>query len=120
MVVDDNKDIADAIKLALQMDGYHVDVFSGPLLALKHLKSNPKKYALIISDVRMPGMSGIELVANIKELEPEVKAIFITAFEVESLKPELERYDCEVAEIFQKPFFMKNLRKTVKSTLIGV
>jgi response regulator RpfG family c-di-GMP phosphodiesterase len=63
----------------------------------------------------MPGMSDIELIANIKKLEPKVKAMFITAFDKDHIKPELEKYDYQIVEIFQKPLSIKDLSKRVKN-----
>jgi DNA-binding NtrC family response regulator len=117
LVIDDNIDIANIVKISLEIDGFNVDVFNDPFLALKHFKRNLKKFAVIISDIRMPGMNGPELVAKIKDLEPEVKVIFMTAFDMMDIKPEIENYDYEIAEIFQKPLSMKRLRKIVKEIL---
>jgi DNA-binding NtrC family response regulator len=114
LVVDDNEDIADIIKTLLENDGFKVDAFNDSLLALEYFKSNLKKFSVVVSDVRMPGMSGIELVAHIKKIEPTVQAIFMTAFDVDSIKPELEKYDYEVAEVFQKPLPMKKLRERIR------
>jgi DNA-binding NtrC family response regulator len=114
LVVDDNEDIAEIIKTLLEKDGFKVDAFNDPLLALEFFQSNLKKFSVVVSDVRMSGMSGIELVAHIKKLEPRVKAIFMTAFDVDSIKPELEKYDYEVAEVFQKPLPMKKLRERIR------
>ncbi|MGN6629525.1 MAG: response regulator [Candidatus Nitrosocosmicus sp.] len=110
-------DIASAIKLTLQLDGFNVDVFDNPLLALDYFKSNPKKFTAVISDIRMPVMSGIELVTNIKKLESNIKAIFMTAFDVDYVKQELEKCDFEIAEIFQKPLKMKDLSERVRKHL---
>jgi two-component system, cell cycle response regulator CpdR len=117
LIVDDNEDIAEIIKTALEHDGFKVDAFNDPLIALNHFKLNPKKFSAVISDVRMPGMTGIELIAHIKKLEPKVKAIFMTAFDVDTFKPELERYDYEIAEIFQKPLSMKKLCERIRMQL---
>jgi DNA-binding NtrC family response regulator len=117
LVVDDNKDIAEVIKIALEKDGFKVDACNDPLFALNHFKSNPKKFSVVISDVRMPGMSGIELIAHIKKLESKVKTILMTAFDVDTIKPELERYDYEIAEIFQKPLSMKKLCERIRMQL---
>jgi DNA-binding NtrC family response regulator len=117
LVVDDNKDIVEIIKIALEKDGFKVDACNDPIFALDHFQSNPKKFSVIISDLRMPGMSGIELIAHIKKLEPKVKAILMTAFDVDTVKPELERYDYELAEIFQKPLSMKKLCERIRIQL---
>ena len=117
LVVDDEEDIANLIKIALEKDGFKVETFKDPLLALNHFKSNLKKFSVIVSDVRMPGMSGIELIAHIKKLEPKVNAMFMTAFDVDYIKPELEKYDYEIARIFQKPFSIKMLCEQIKIQL---
>ncbi len=64
--------------------------YSIPFLALGYFKSNLKKFAVVLSDVRMPYMSCIELMAKIKDLEPEVNAIFMTAFDAYYVKSDLE------------------------------
>lgn len=117
LVIDDNFDIVNIIKTMLEMAGFNVTAFDDPFLALDHFKSNPKEYALLITDFRMPGMSGPEIVDKIKRIKPEIKIIFMTAFDLSSVNSEIERYDYEVAEIFQKPLFMRNLRKSVKLLL---
>ncbi|MGN6346160.1 MAG: response regulator [Candidatus Nitrosocosmicus sp.] len=117
LVIDDNIDIANIVKLMLENDGYNVNVFDDPFLALEYFKSNSNENALVITDVRMPGMSGPELVARIKRIKPETKIIFMTAFDISSVKPEMEKYDYEVAEIFQKPMLMRTLRNFVNKIL---
>lgn len=114
LVVDDNEDIAELIKTALEKDGFEVEIFNDPLLALDHFKLDPKKFSVVISDVRMPGMSGIELIAHIKKLEPKVNAMFMTAFDIDNIKPELEKYDYEIVEIFQKPLSIKKLCERIR------
>jgi DNA-binding NtrC family response regulator len=117
LVIDDNTDITNIIKISLEKDGHVVDTFNDPFLALKYFKSDSNRSDLVISDVRMPGMSGLELVARIKRINPEVKVIFMTAFEINNINLELEKFDYEIAEIFQKPIFMRNLRKMAKELL---
>ncbi len=117
LVIDDNTDITNIIKISLEKDGHVVDTFNDPFLALKYFKSDSNKSEMVISDDRMPGMSGLELVARIKRINPEVKVIFMTAFEINNINVELEKFDYEIAEIFQKPIFMRNLRKMVKELL---
>lgn len=119
MVVDDDTDIANLVKTFLEMDGLKVHLFNDSSMALDYFKSNPKENALIISDIRMPGMNGLELVANIKEINPNIKVILMTAFDMDNFKTDLKKYGYDVAEVFQKPFSMKVLKQTVRQYLNG-
>lgn len=101
------------------MDGLKVHLFNDSSMALDYFKSNPKENALIISDIRMPGMNGLELVANIKEINPNIKVILMTAFDMDNFKTDLKKYGYDVAEVFQKPFSMKVLKQTVRQYLNG-
>ena len=59
LVLDDDFDINNIVKLALRNHGYNVFGFTDPLLALEHFKSNHSTYSLVLSDLRMPVMNGI-------------------------------------------------------------
>ncbi len=107
LVVDDHEDIAILIKVLLQNDGFNVYDFYDPLLALDYFKENARKFALVITDVRMPGMSGIELVSKIKEINPNIRAFLMTAFETNKIESDIRRHNIEIAEIFQKPILLK-------------
>ena len=119
MVIDDNIDTANLVKKSLEMDGFNVYILNDPLLALDFIKSNPKENALVIQNIAMSGINEMGLVSKIKELEPKVKVIFMTPFDVECIKSEIEKYDYQSAEIFQKPTIsMTNLCNFVKNNLI--
>ena len=113
LVVDDHEEIADLVKYQLLKDGYSVHEFYDPLVALDYFRENSKKFALVIADVRMPSMSGIELVSKIKEIKQDVKAILISAFERDTIDDEVNRFNVEIEEIFQKPILLKKLRLCV-------
>ena len=113
LIVDDQRDIADLVKILLQKEGYDVHEFYDPFMALEYFKENFKNFALVITDVRMPGMSGIELVSKIKEIEQDIIAILISAFEKDTIEKEIKRCNIEIAEIFQKPILLKKLRLCV-------
>lgn len=117
LVVDDNEDVADIIKTVLEEEGFKVDAFNDLLFVLEFFKSNLKKFSVVVSDIRMTGMSGIELVAYIKKLEPGVKAMFMTAFDVDLLKPKIEKCDYEVVDVCQKPLPMKQLCERIRMHL---
>lgn len=112
LVVDDELDIVLIFKRALSRQGYTVFGFTDPLLALEHFKANSADYGLVITDVRMPRMSGFELAANIKVTEPDAKVVFMSAFEVSDL--EFSRPGVKINDFLRKPVDVKTLVRIVK------
>ena len=114
MVVDDEQEIARLFTIALQDNGFVVDVFNDPLSAISNYKA--RYYDLLLLDIKMPNMSGFELYQKIKNIDDKAQVCFITAY-VESLNdfrrlfPYLEEFDCFVT----KPIEIHNLVKIVKS-----
>jgi CheY-like chemotaxis protein len=82
LLVDDDNDIMQIFKKALEREGYRVGAFSDPVEALEHYKSDPTKYDLLITDIKMRNMSGFELARQLKVISPRTKILFTTAFEV--------------------------------------
>lgn len=81
LVVDDDQDILNIFKTALERVGYSVGAFSDAQDALSHFKSDPERYDLLFADVRMDGMSGFELARQAKSINPRTKILFTTAYE---------------------------------------
>jgi len=65
------------------LPGLSIFTFSDPIIALKHFKTNQRFYALVISDLRMPVVNGFQLLKTAKDLNPEVRTVLMTAFDVE-------------------------------------
>lgn len=112
LVVDDELDIVLIFKQALSRQGYTVFGFTDPLLALEHFKVNSADYGLVITDVRMPRMSGFELAANIKVIKPDAKVVFMSAFEVGDL--EFSMPGIKINDFLRKPVDVKTLVRRVK------
>ncbi|MCY1153860.1 MAG: putative signal transduction response regulator, receiver domain protein [Nitrososphaera sp.] len=112
LVVDDELDIVLIFKQALSRQGYTVFGFTDPLLALEHFKLNSSDYGLVITDVRMPRMSGFELAANIKVIKPDAKVVFMSAFEVSDL--EFSMPGVKINDFLRKPVDVKTLVRRVK------
>ena len=113
LVVDDYMDISYLVKVLLQKYWFEVYEFNDPLLALDYFKENAKKFALIITDAMMPGMSGIELLVKIKEISPDIKSFLMTSFEINAFKSEIVKNALEISEIIQKPIPLKELVMSV-------
>lgn len=78
MTVDDEADVVFCLSEFLQETGeFEVDGYTNPLLALSSFR--PGKYDLVILDIRMPGMDGLELYRKIKLLDRNVDICFLTA-----------------------------------------
>ena len=83
IVVDDDPDIAQLFRVGLMMNGFLVDAFTNPEEALQTLRSNSKDcYSLLLSDIRMPEMSGIQLARKAKDTNPIIKVVLVSAYEI--------------------------------------
>ena len=81
-VVDDEQDIMHLFGEALRkLPGLSVFTFTDPFIAYEHFKINNSTYALVISDMRMPGLDGFELLKKMKDLNPKVRTMLMTAFD---------------------------------------
>jgi DNA-binding NtrC family response regulator len=85
-IVDDEIDTTKLFNDALcgSIDGITVVTFNDPVIALQHFTDNKENYALIISDLRMPNLNGLELLKKIKKLNEKVRTILINANEIEN------------------------------------
>ena len=117
-IIDDELDITMLFRDAIRgIRGISIFTFTDPIMALEHFKINRKDYVLIVSDLRMPGIDGIELMKRTKELNPLVRTVLMTAFELDD---ELfQQYaDKEIINGFlQKPILLKDLVKEVDNQL---
>jgi DNA-binding NtrC family response regulator len=78
LIVDDELKLLKALKKALELEGYEVYDFSDPFEAFNFLKKRPVD--LVVSDIRMAGMTGIELLGLINDLKINTPCILMTAF----------------------------------------
>jgi DNA-binding NtrC family response regulator len=112
VVVDDERDIVNQIKRSLEtMDGLKVYTFTDPFAALEHFNSGCKDHHIVISDIRMPGMNGYEFVKQVKKIDPQVKIILMSSFEIGDnnlLVP-----DVKIDTFLQKPFSLDILTNIV-------
>lgn len=115
-IVDDEIDITELFHDALsnKIAGISVVSFNDPLIALEHFIDNKKNYALVISDLRMPGMNGLELLKKIRKFNPKVRTILISAYEVDN-DPVFRGYVKErvIDSFIQKPIAIRDLSKEV-------
>jgi len=84
-IVDDEIDITELFHYAIStsIEGVSVITFNDPIKALQHFTDNKKNYALVISDLRLPNLNGLELLKKVKQLNPSVRTILTSAYEVD-------------------------------------
>lgn len=81
LVIDDDRDLAQALTIGLHRYGYEVLSLTNPVEALRIFSEEPGHWDLVVSDQVMPGMTGLRLVAKLKELRPDLRAILYTGFD---------------------------------------
>ena len=116
LAVDDENAIVDIIKQSLQRQEFKVCTFTDPFAALAHFSSDSTEdyHHIVLSDIRMPGMNGYEFVRKVKENNPKVKVILMSAFEIN----DKEFYNLlphfKVDAFLQKPFSIQQLNDVVQ------
>jgi DNA-binding response OmpR family regulator len=81
-VVDDESDVIITLKIVLEENGFKVDSFTDPLVALENFRGEAGMYDLLILDIKMPEMNGFELYRQIKKIDDKAKVCFLTAGEM--------------------------------------
>ena len=113
-VVDDSEALGEMIKIFLTDAGYDVQVFSNPLQALAAMQTSETLPSLLISDYRMPGINGLELIHRCKLIHPSLKVIAASA---NILDEDIEKYPFHPDRILPKPYTTTSLLATVQTLL---
>ena len=118
LVVDDDSDIVHVVKRSLAKNRFLVDVFTDSEEALQNFQSYPKDhYCLMLSDIRMPGMSGIQLARRVKQINPNVKVILMTSFEIKENEFSKVFPSTQVDGFVQKPVHLEGLTNKILDTI---
>ncbi|HXP53290.1 MAG TPA: response regulator [Bacteroidia bacterium] len=113
LLLDDEFDIITVFKQGLEKQGIKVFAFTDPLLALEHFRINSEQYGLVISDLRMPNMNGYEFIKKVKEMKPQIKVLFMTAFEIDDIEFRRLLPSVKMDGFIQKPISLKDLTSAI-------
>ena len=113
LLAEDDNDMRRFLAKALQNAGYAVTSFDNGLAAYNRLREEP--FELLLTDIVMPEMDGIELARRATELDPEIKVMFITGFAAVALNP--DNHAPRQAKILSKPFHLRDLVNEVQRLL---
>jgi len=114
LAVDDDSDIVTMVEQALQIHGFKVSAFTDPAMALEQFKVNCKDYTMILSDIRMPGINGYELIRKAKEIHKQVKIVLMSAFGINDKEFHNILPDTKVDAFLQKPFHIQQLNEVIE------
>ena len=112
LVVDDEEMITTMMQKMLSAIGYQVETCNSSMDALAIFKRNPGKYDLLISDLTMPDLTGIELIQEIRELRSGFPTILMTGFSGDELEDLSEQQ-----VVLHKPLIKRTLAVAVRATL---
>ena len=115
LVVDDEDLLRSSLVKLLTMEGYSVLSAPDGNEALRLIKEN--KFQLIITDLKMPGMSGMELIEEVRKLSPDTKVVILTAHG--EWNTYLEAMEKGAFEYLNKPINKDDLFYAVKRALLG-
>ena len=110
LLAEDDEDMRRFLVRALTKAGYDVVSFGNGLEAYERLKEEP--FTLLLTDIVMPEMDGIELARRAADLDPTLKIMFITGFAAVALNPD-SRAPKE-AKVLSKPFHLRDLVREVE------
>jgi CheY-like chemotaxis protein len=118
LVADDEPGILEIIKTMLEPNGFIVTTVlnaRGALDEVLKAKSEATPFQLVITDIRMPGMSGFGLLSSLKTMQPDLPVIAITAYQTEDLPAQLEQCGCRLW--IYKPFRQKQLLDAIETVM---
>ena len=113
LLAEDDNDMRRFLVKALQNAGYDVASFDNGLSAYNRLREEP--FELLLTDIVMPEMDGIELARKASELDPDLKIMFITGFAAVALNPDMQAP--RDAKILSKPFHLRELVNEVEKMI---
>ena len=114
LIVDDELSMREFLKILLEKDGHTVEIAAEAASALKAAAEND--FDLVISDIRMPGMTGLEMLAELKNNKPDLPVIMITAFA--SPEDAVNAMKNGAFDYITKPFKVDEIKRIIKSATI--
>ena len=118
LLVDDEKDILELFTEYLSSNGFNIVSFQNPKAALNYFYQNESNCSIVITDYKMPQMSGIDLIKKIREkdINCKIKTIIISAFIKDNL-PYDKSYITMINKILEKPVYLDRLKNEVQELI---
>ncbi len=120
LIVDDEPDVTLVLKQVLDENGFEADSYDEPRLALNNFKAN--MYDLLLLDIKMPDINGLDLYQEIRKIDDKVKVCFLTASEMfyEKFRKEepYSKFDKElfIAKPIENEELLDHLNKVINNS----
>lgn len=115
LFVDDEVTIADFVKAALEMMGYEVVISTNSIAAMELFRAQPDRFDLIITDLTMPKLTGVDLAHQLSKIRPDLPIILCTGYTDKFTKEDIKNLG--VSDIITKPIGIKDLSTAVQKVL---
>src|SRR3990172_523287 len=113
LLIDDEDDIRETLTTLLNMNGYTVTALPDGPSAIEEVKK--EKYQMVITDLMLPEMNGIDIIKNIKEVDPDIQCIVITGYA--TVSTEVEAMKAGAFDYLMKPFNSSEIMMLIKRAL---
>ena len=113
LVIDDEEEVRDVLEFILSREGFEVLTASSGMMALELAREHP--FDLAITDIRMPGMNGLETLTALKQIDPLLEVIVLTGYASEQTASECVKLGAY--GYLRKPFELDDLRTVVGRAL---
>ena len=119
LLVDDEKDVLALFDEYLTASGFNIISFDNPVKALEYFYENTNNCSVVITDYRMPGMSGLEFLKKIREKDTalKIKTIIVSAYTKTDIPYEIS-YIMKIDKILEKPVFLDELKTEIQKLLV--
>lgn len=115
LLADDDKATRDLVKRALEQDGHAVDITQDGTEALERLTAAPESFDVLVSDVHMPGLDGVDLARRAIDTAPRLKLLLMSGFTEELDRAQALR--SSNLGVITKPFTLDQIRAAVRLLL---
>ena len=115
LLVDDEPQIVNLLKIMLASMGYRVSAFTDSVQAVEAFEANPREFHLVLTDMTMPGITGQELVRRVHQIRPDLPVILATGFSERMNEDQARRIG--IAKFLHKPIMRKELAQALREAL---
>ena len=119
LLVDDEKDVLALFDEYLTASGFNIISFDNPVKALEYFYENTNNCSVVITDYRMPEMSGLEFLKKIREKDTalKIKTIIVSAYTKTDIPYEIS-YIMKIDKILEKPVFLDELKTEIQKLIV--